>query len=207
MTKTQSKNEEGVVIVLFAVFLSLAIPLFAYAVDGYFMLQSRLDQQNTGEYLSLAALSGFYDSENESDFTIRRQEAIDALAEIANDNKIIGLGSNSTSWVFDTENCNNAVCEGSGWRLELGFWNGSEFTTASPIFEEVADSVDPSGVNAIMLELDLQSSSSIAKYFVKANTPDAQIKVSSLTNSYMVGPNRYYRLIRNNAGGSALESQ
>jgi hypothetical protein len=203
--------EKGSIITIFTISLTVIIPILALSIDGYFMIQSRLDQQNITEYMSLAALSGFNeDALDDTDFGERRSNAINAIQEIAQSNSIIGL-SNS-SWDFaGNANCSGSSCTGLGWEVIFGYSDGTNFVPGESIDPGDSDLIDTSSINSILLKLKLKSDQNLAGFLLGNNQSTGigngekqQILSDSVAMSETSGSRTIYKIIKMYAGGSAM---
>ena len=207
MKRTQptfNHGERGGIIAIFTLFVPVLIGVLIISTDGFFWLQSRMDQQNISEYMNLAALSGFYEETmDENEFAPRRENVINALNEVAQDNAIIGMGT-SAGWNMSTPgSCIGAKCSGSGWKIIFGNWDGATFVKAEPVIPGEPDSIDTSMVNAISVTLTLPVGSSMLHFFANSETP-TQVYSNSVATSYILGGRRHYKLIKTVANGSAI---
>ncbi len=136
---TSEKNDEGgTVLMLTAIFMSAMLFLFVLSVDSHFMLQSRLEGQNVGEYFAIAALAGYKKANvttGGDEFGTRRESAISFLQSMENINQIFGLTSGDLD--FSVYECSQNICTGNDWEIIFGRWtqigNTGQFSGATII--------------------------------------------------------------------------
>ena len=165
------------------------------------MMQSRLDKQNIAEYLSLALLSGFFDpAYDENDFNERKNNSIQAVQEIQNDNRITGF-SETSSWDFSSGTWNASNYSGNGFIIQYGKLDGQSFTTSQPVFPEDPDSISPDDIDSISINLEVTNPSSLISFFnFRANSSTVNVIVSSYINN----GKRKYRIIKYSPNANAL---
>jgi hypothetical protein len=179
----QSSNESGGVIIFLAFFLMGMISLLILSIDGHFLIQSRLEEQNISEYFSIAALTGFetakHTGEEDDEFTARRNAALQFLQSIQNNNSVMGLYS--TGWDFSSASCDELSCFGNDWYLSFGQWNeiddNGQFLGCDTEDPDVTDCI-----NSVYLSLKFNKGE-IIRFFHKA--PEDQEKVETSTIAYI----------------------
>jgi uncharacterized membrane protein len=190
-----TNEEKGAVFVLMALFMMGMIGLLTLAVDGHFMLQSRLEEQNIAEYFALAAMTGYENYENgpPGDFEAKRNAAIELLSTIQTSNAITGI---EQEWNFNEHSCDGAHCSGDGWALTFGQWyyEDNSFNSGE------SDLVDMP-IDAITLELQFQKNN-LLQFFSKSENDSGSIKVNTV--AYRVG--NKLRLAKITASGKAYEA-
>ena len=221
-----SSSESGIVVPIFAISLTMLMALMMLGIDGYLKIQARIEQQNVAEYLSLAALHGFYEpAMDDTDFEERNVNVNDALLESNSDNGVLGVFANDEFWNFSFDRCScNNCSEGgensqtSAWYIDYGNYDVATdtFTKVTSIDDENPNLCDTSLINAIKLELTIPRNylleHDLLSFFHK-NKRDkhgviqgaGDIKISSIAITYTVGSRRIFRIIKKSASGEALE--
>jgi hypothetical protein len=197
-----STEERGGVLVFLALFMTGMIGLLALAVDGHFLLQSRLEEQNIAEYFSLAAMTG-YEKEPSDDFEAKRNAAIVLLMSIDESNTVTGMNQ---GWDFSDHSCSGVQCSGDGWALTFGQWhqinNEGSFIPGQSVDEEDPNAVDTSSIDAITLQLQYQKNN-LLQFFNKPADGSNSVAVNTVAYRVDNGSRRILRLAKITAGGKA----
>lgn len=209
----QPLDQSGSIIPLFAMFSTAFLSLLLFAVDGYMRIQARLEVQNLGEYLSLAALHGFYEPVmDDNDFVERNANLLAALQESQGDNSVTGLWSSGTGWNFSGTTCSCNSCSGNGWKIDYGYYDtiSDSFTKVNSMDPHNPNLCDTTLINAILLETSIPSNSRLISFFSNNNNDSqgnsTQIRTSSISVTYTVGTKRIYRTMKKSASGNAMDS-
>ncbi len=206
--KLTKDHEKGTILLLFAVFMLAFIPMLALAVDGYFMIQSKLDEQNIAEYLSYSAISGYRNSTG----TLHTDKAADSVRRmrvIQDKNNIIGV-TNINTWNFDFNFCVSNFCAGDGWKIEFGQYDESSGNfIVLPPDSGGPGQLDSSSVEAVRTSLNFPQSFNFISFFSgkSGSTYNNQgqvnnnIEMNSVGIAYIVddGVNTSYRIGRRTA--------
>jgi hypothetical protein len=202
-------KETGGILIIFAVFIGMMVMLLTLAIDGYFRLQARLEEQNLAEYLSMAALSGF-EEDPDADYETKRVNALQALQSIQASNTILATENNH--WNFNGATCSGPECSGTGWRLSFGQWveaqGEGDFIPAQSISDDDPDLVDDSDISAVYFELDLPIDT-ISKFFINEDQRGGEegsssMRVSSVVHRVEEANQGYFRSAKITAKGKAF---
>ncbi len=210
--KSKETSEKGGVILIFAMFTLTLIPLLALSIDTYFMAQGRLEEQNLAEYAALTTLDGYVSVAAEiSDHDVARGQALDYLKSIEGENGVTGLTAGS-GWNFTPTDCESSSCQGGGWTLQFGTWDGSTFTPAVPEVPGEQESIDASTVDAIRITMEIPDGGFVDFFRTSVNNrmhgeggaSNRNIKLPASAIGYVVvdgSGDKYFRLARSRATG------
>lgn len=188
-------SQKGAVLVIVSFFMMAMISLLALSVDGHFLLQSRLEEQNVTEYFSIATLSGYLKTDltgTDDEFTERRNNALVFLKSMEGTNSIFGLKSDELD--FQSYSCEKQFCQGNNWSILFGQWlqygNSGEFIAAM-VVEDDPPFVEPTSVNAVKFTLNINKKSTVS-FFTKYTSDNSQ----KTTSSIAFLPNESFKKIR-----------
>lgn len=207
-----SSSESGIVVPIFAISLTMIMALFVFGIDGYMKLQTRIEQQNVAEYLSLAALHGFYEPVmDDTDFDARSENLIGALEETVSDNQILG-------WPQMLNFNNDMTCICGGCVLKRGghylyFGNYDQISNTFVQVPEIEPGIcDVDSINAVMIRLLSSKQHQLLRFFDKQMPSNLgqlrsakSVDVRALATTYTVGAKRIFRIMKNSATGTELE--
>ncbi len=184
-TQTTPLGERGGVVIFTSLFMMTMIFLLVLSVDGHFLLQSKLEENNLTEYLGMAALANYrkmlHDGQvGEQGPSIVARSVFQSLKIIGEENSITGL--HDWGWDFYEFDCTGISCKGDGWEMVLGQWNPNT-TGESGIFIN-CDPNDPDVydcINAVKVSLEYKKSSLITFFSPPGTNSD---KVRSRSVSY-----------------------
>lgn len=187
--------EKGGIIVFTSLFLTGMIFLLALSVDGHFLIQSKLEENNITEYLGMAALTGFKKSSS-IELEERILHAISMLETIGSKNKISGV---DYSWDFggSTPNCGNNICSGDQWSVMFGHWVYDDINSdIIPCDSEDPDVLDC--INAVKFTLSFKKENLVSFFNKDSSQNNATYSSSSIAFVPLDNP-RTIRIAKVNA--------
>jgi uncharacterized membrane protein len=181
------QDQKGAVLVLSVIFLMAMLSFLMLSVDGHFLLQSRLENQNISEYYAVAAFAGYQKAEvsdSSKEFEERRNSALSFLHSMQSTNYALGMKANESEWDFSNPQCTGITCKGAGWEMVFGQWvhegNEGYFIPGAALDDENPESIDPTSVNAVQMELVFKKSSVIQFFHTSHEQDSGNVPITSI---------------------------
>ena len=216
-------SEKGAVMLIFAFFVLIMMPLLALSIDSFFMSQGRLEEQNLAEYAALTTLDGYVRGINLSspEHEDAKAQSLLFLKDMEGKNGVTGLTSGS-GWNLSPTSCAGNECSGSGWTMIFGSWDqlNSVFTPAPTDMPMDPESINPELVNAVKFSMaipdngfvDFFRSAVMGNSLEEVQIPrsledessnnNIKLPVSAVAYFVQDGTSKYFRLTRVSASGT-----